>query len=159
MSTSFKIIGELSTTLEGLIAQQEEGRMGFARTTWIYGKEAHVFVRATKRVLPQNNGENAMVFTLDLASIDVMEKYQNKGVFRQVLQEVERVAALHGRSVYVESILNDILEQALPRYGYHLLPHSLPPAFYKSSSELQQALNHNQSDQSKRSMSSRSSFK
>jgi hypothetical protein len=151
----FKVTPLLSKTLETLITEQS-GKFGFAKAQWVYGKEANVYVRATRRALPQDQ-DMVMVPTIDLASIDVGEKYQQKGVFREVLNEVERLAALHDRFVFLESVLNEHLVEALPRYGYHLIPNSLPPAFYKSSAELQKIFN--PSVEPKKSVSSRSSFK
>lgn len=74
-----------------------------------------VFVRVSTRFV---DGQKTRA--LDVASVDVDEAHQNKKVFSTFLNYVERLAQRKGIPVYVESILNEDLQAALSRRGYHM---------------------------------------
>ena len=106
----------------------------FMANTWVYGDEGQVYIRVTKRVLNGN-----LHHTIDVATVDVDEEYQGKGVFRSLLQAVEEFAAQHERSVFLESVLNEQLLDVLPRYGYQSVENSCPPCFVKTPASLRPA--------------------
>ncbi|WP_338923680.1 GNAT family N-acetyltransferase (plasmid) [Pseudomonas silesiensis] len=72
-----------------------------------------VYVRLTTRRMGSVVGR-----TLDLADISVDSNHQRQGIFRQFLDHAERIAGRQGVSLYVESIVNPELANALQRRGY-----------------------------------------
>ncbi|MBD8088973.1 hypothetical protein IFT48_03190 [Pseudomonas fluorescens] len=83
-----------------------------------------VYVRMTSRVLG-----NQWIKTLDLADITVPTNLRGQRLFSQVLKEFERLGAQYNRSVYVESIINPIIREALIRRGYTLRESELDSAW------------------------------
>lgn len=72
-----------------------------------------IYVRMTSRVLGTQLGK-----TLDLADITIPVNLRGRGLFSQILLEFERLAVAYDRSVYVESISSNIIQQALIKRGY-----------------------------------------
>lgn len=93
---------------------------------WIYADDGQLYIRITKRAI---NGE--YVPTIDVSNVEVFEEFQGKGVFKKLLDTIEAIAKQHDRHVFVESILNDMLLDVLPRYGFEEVRGSMPPSFVK----------------------------
>lgn len=94
---------------------------------WVEGKEGKVFIRVTSRALP----ELGVVPTLDFASINIYEKYQRQGVFKEVLGELSLLAVKLERSLFLESVIDDNLLRFLKQSGLAEVPYAIPPSFYK----------------------------
>lgn len=60
--------------------------------------------------------------TLDLADVTIKEGFQGQGLFRALLTHMEALAERKGIALYVESITNPIIRQALIRRGYSFAP-------------------------------------
>lgn len=64
--------------------------------------------------------DGALIRTLDLGRIEVSPGQQGKGVFSIFLNHAERLAHKSGLAVYIESIMNEKLVEALKNRGYTL---------------------------------------
>jgi len=96
---------------------------------WVYGDEGKVYIRTTQRmVAPGEIGP-----TIDLATVEIDEEFQNQGVFKEILQMVEQKAQQYNRTVFLENVLNEVLIQPLQNYGYSLVADSFPPSFVKNN--------------------------
>lgn len=85
------------------------------------------YVRRTTRFL------NRRIYdTLELASVEIPERYQGRGLFAAFMKEFEKTASVHGLVVYVESILNFQLYQQLLKHGYVEVKGSHPSCLYKA---------------------------
>lgn len=114
---------ELSAVLDRMLSTPSR----FPQRQWVGAEEGKVYVRVTTRVI---NGQTCP--TIDVASVEVEREHEGKGVFKSLLAVAEEKAAQHSRVVFVESVLNDVLLQVLPRYGYTEVEGSLPPSFCKT---------------------------
>lgn len=94
---------------------------------WVYGNEGKVYIRTTQRMTSPGNIQP----TLDLATVEIDEEFQNQGVFKEVLQMVEHKAQQYNRTVFLENVLNEVLIAPLQKYGYTMLADSYPPSFVK----------------------------
>lgn len=91
--------------------------------TWLYYTEAQIYVRAMRL-----NG----VPWYCLASIEVYKKYLQQGHFNFVLDHLESLATAGRGRVSVESIQNEIVEEAVKRRGYvNKDPMLWTPTYYK----------------------------
>lgn len=68
-------------------------------------KLVSLYARATQRVFPGIG----LSRTIELARIEVAPRYRGKGFLKYVAKEMEDLADLTGRVVYIESIVNDDL--------------------------------------------------
>lgn len=59
-----------------------------------------------------------IVECIDIASVEVREEYQAKGIFTKYLWVIERLAKQHKLVVYVENIHNPILGTFMLKRGY-----------------------------------------
>lgn len=94
---------------------------------WVYGNEGKAYIRTTRRLIAP--GEIAP--TIDLATVEIDEEFQNQGVFKELLQMVEQKAQQYNRAVFLENVLNEVLIAPLQKYGYTMLADSYPPSFVK----------------------------
>ena len=76
------------------------------------------YIRVTSRYI-----NDEYIKTIDLSTVEVSEAYMNKGFFTKFIQEIEYLAKVYSRTIYVESIINPILGDFLVRRGYHKLEH------------------------------------
>lgn len=90
-----------------------------------------LYVRLTTRVL-----DTQWKKTIDLADITIPTELRNQKLFSRVLREFETLAVRHNRCVFVESIINPIIRNALERRGYSFRDGELGSA-WKSSEDLQ----------------------
>lgn len=107
---------------------------GLSRSRWFQATEGKVYLRVNRRALEEGARELSPV--LELASIELHPSHRGKGIFKEVLAHLEQQAVALGRGVFVENTLEDILEGALGRYGYHRRQHVEPPCFWKGHDEL-----------------------
>jgi GNAT superfamily N-acetyltransferase len=64
-------------------------------------------------------GEQNLVRTLDIASVEVVPKHQGKGLWATFARHAEELAVEFNIAyVFVESILNPRLAQGLAKHGY-----------------------------------------
>lgn len=73
--------------------------------------------------------------TLDLADVEVEAKYQGQGVFKTILKHMEQLCSKHGLALYVESVGNPILHDALLRWDYRVRD-GFSGCYWLSSSDL-----------------------
>lgn len=96
---------------------------------WLREKHMNVYVRKSIHALSHQIAE-----CLDIANIEVDEKYRGKGIFTAFLARAEQQAILAGKdAVYVESILNPKLLGMLIKRGYTLVPNTneISPCVFK----------------------------
>ena len=79
---------------------------------WFENEQLKIYIRYTPMRLINGN----YISTIDIASITVNEKYQNKGIFTNLLSNIEN--KFNEIPIYVESILNDDFKQWLIKRGY-----------------------------------------
>lgn len=101
-------------------------------------KLVSMYARATQRVFP----ELGFVRTIEIARVAVSPRYRGRGFFKQVLKEVEDLADMTGRVVYIESVVNDDLHAHMSRRGGYLMtPGDFGAAsFYRRPVSLQEAI-------------------
>jgi GNAT superfamily N-acetyltransferase len=109
---------ELTRTLQAALLRMLEnpGKMGQRHV--VNAREGTAYVRITSRYGP----DKTVVPTIDLASIDILPEWQQKGIFQEVLDMVETLAKDHGRHVYAESILSAHVLRVLERRDYESDP-------------------------------------
>lgn len=95
---------------------------------WVYGDEGKVYIRTTQRMIAPGEIHP----TIDLATIEIDEEFQNQGVFKEILQMVEQKAQQYNRTVFLENVINEVLIQPLQNYGYSMVDDSFPPSFIKN---------------------------
>jgi GNAT superfamily N-acetyltransferase len=93
------------------------------RNLWIRQRYLTAYVRKSKRYINQH-----LVECFDIGDVGVDERHRRKGVFRRFLKEVEDAAAARGRVVFVESVMNPVLEEYLVKMGYTYDPRYYHPA-------------------------------
>lgn len=120
---TFDLTKKAVDKIQELISSNQRG----ARE-WVYGDEGQVYLRATVRLSPQG----VMCRTIDLSSIEVEEQFRQEGVFKEVLKALEKTALDNECNMFIESVIDEHLYEALPRYGYTEMPNSVPPSFWKS---------------------------
>lgn len=88
-----------------------------ARAQWITADKGRlsVYVRKSTRF---NREDRTPLSCIDVATVNVREGEEGKGTFKRFLREVEQLARVSGRSVYVESVMNERLQGFLQRNGY-----------------------------------------
>lgn len=109
--------------LEELITK--EGSI-LSKVAYISDDKMTAYVRITSHYI-----QGEMLKTIDVANVSVDEEHQGKGIFKDFLKGVEGMAKNYGRTVYVESVLSDILEVKLAKYGY-ISNGEISPSFHKS---------------------------
>lgn len=102
-----KIVAKLHDKLAVFINQSQINR------TWLEVAGARVYVRKTQRYI-----NKVEVNTFEIASIDIDNAYQNKGIFKAFLQSVFILNKDNDRVIYIESVLNDILAGYLERNNW-----------------------------------------
>jgi len=78
-------------------------------------RDITVYVRISHRMIQRDRRVARMI---DIANVEVPLLKRSKGIFTRFLGVVEEEAAVLGFGVYVESIFNPILKDALVRRGY-----------------------------------------
>lgn len=98
----------------------------FGRRQHFSNDDLAAYLRVTERVL-----QGEVKPSIDIASIEVTESQQRKGVFSLFLKHIESCADATGRTVYIESILNPDLSAHLKRRGYEFTGDSLAPNAFR----------------------------
>lgn len=80
---------------------------------WINGSEGKFFLRVTKR----SNGTEIRN-TIDISSVEIYEKYQNKGVFKEVLSNIEKIGLESKRDIYIENVFDEHLQKYFSKTSY-----------------------------------------
>jgi GNAT superfamily N-acetyltransferase len=99
---------------------------GNASNAWVKAKGFEVYLRKSRRYLPGSEAER-LVAAIDIANITVEDRYRRKGLLRALVQYIES----YGRVVYIESIMEPVLLEAVQRWGYTLDNREQPPSAYK----------------------------
>lgn len=99
---------------------------------WVYGTEGKAYIRTTQRMIAPGEIHP----TIDLATVEIDEEFQNQGVFKEILQLVEQKAQQYNRTVFLENVLNEVLIKPLQNYGYAMVEDSFPPSFVKQCTGL-----------------------
>lgn len=99
------------------------------RNAWIQEPHMKIYVRRSKRSLDVHLIESC----LDLASVEVSEKYRGKGLFTKFVERFEQAAEDLDRTVFVESILEPRLVGFFEGRGYKQMDNSTPtcPCLFK----------------------------
>lgn len=87
---------------------------------WIYERSLSVYIRRSNRFLSDKS-----VPALDIASVEVDQKYRGMGIFTSFLNRFEAAASELNRAVFVENILNARLVTFLMNRGYIKYPGSV----------------------------------
>lgn len=94
---------------------------------WIKSKHIEIYVRRGYHSVGLT-----CEHTFDIASVNIPEKHQARGVFTRWHDAALAVAKESGfRFVYVENAFNPILHDFCRKRGYTQVPHSYPLCFYK----------------------------
>lgn len=113
---------DIINQLEDFIEKTKTSRIN---NTYISDNRITAYVRITSRYI---SGE--MLQTIDIGNVSVEEEYQNQGVFKHFLEGVEILAHRFDRTVYIESVLSQVLLEKLPTYGY-TSNQEICPSFHK----------------------------
>ena len=79
---------------------------------WFENEQLKIYIRYTPMRLINGN----YISTIDIASVIVNEEYRHKGIFTNLLSNIEN--KFNEIPIYVESILNDDFKQWLIKRGY-----------------------------------------
>lgn len=89
---------------------------------YVYGNDIiSVYTRKGRHLI-----SGAVIQCLDIGTIVISELYQNRGLGMRVINYMHKINPY--RCTFVESILNQGLLERLTRYGWHDVPHSVPPS-------------------------------
>jgi hypothetical protein len=83
------------------------------RNAWIHTKTTSVYLRKSSRII-----DGVKINVIDLANVNVHEKYQNNGYFKSLILFLESLD-----TVYIENVLNDKLAESLLNNGYRQVNH------------------------------------
>jgi len=109
--------------LDAFIKKADE--KGWPCNEWISDDKMQVYVRKAIRYLDESK-----VTVLDIANIIVEEKDQGSGLFTNLIREAERLNPWQG--MFIENVLNPILEEWCIRHNWKLHPlYGPPPCYYK----------------------------
>ena len=95
------------TELKRFLELAQRGK--FFHSAWITCGPVHCYVRHSHRVIPPFNG---LADTLDIATVDIDPKYQNKGYFKEFLAEAMKLNPWP--CIYIENVLT-------PRFADHFI--------------------------------------
>lgn len=84
-----------------------------ATAEWLEGEQGQLYVRITTRCV-----EGVRRRCIDVATVSIGDQYQRKGVFTELLAEMERTAGHHGVPLFVENVLSNELVTFLTKRGY-----------------------------------------
>ena len=107
-----------------------EDKLDFeGRNAWLEYGPLQVYIR--KSQIPTEIGPN-----LQIANVSVAPEFQHKGHFTRFLRLIETYAVQHQWSaVYVENIINPVLEDCLRKHGYTVFTKiglsEYPPCMFK----------------------------
>jgi hypothetical protein len=87
------------------------------KVTWLCGDTISVYVRKSLRFIDKSaTGQDSFQQCLDISNIQVDEEHQGKGIFKSFMNEIT-VKYSH-MNIYVESILNPIVEKVCLSLGF-----------------------------------------
>jgi len=126
---------ETVRALKSLSERAEHAPFGQVRD-WFFITELHLaaYLRYTSRYFVFNEHPYSGRYpTIDISSVEVDENFRGKGNFGEFIKEIEEVASMEHRIVFVESVLNVDLVDYLRRIGYKTMPdyYNNSPNLYK----------------------------
>jgi GNAT superfamily N-acetyltransferase len=80
---------------------------------WFNGCDMHVYIRVGQRIIG-----GRFVRTLELSNVTVDEGSRGQGRFSYLLDGLTALARMRGETLFVESVLNEIVRGALVRRGF-----------------------------------------
>lgn len=101
---------------------EDSSRMKYGRNLWLEDSIMKVYVRKSTRFI-----DDEKLIALDIATVEVDQKYQGKGIFSKFLDYVQNSNPWD--VVYVESVLNPIVLKMLEKRGYTQMKH-IPGSYY-----------------------------
>ena len=87
------------------------------RNTWIQTDHINIYIRNSKRYV-----NNDVLDFFDIANIEVYEEYQNNGYFTKFIEKF--LKKYHEKNIYVESIINPVIEHILKKFNFKYLTNS-----------------------------------
>lgn len=128
------LLAAIDQTLPNMIEGHDKISV-FARSEWILGEEGKVFIRAGRRLLDPNGTE--LVKVVDMATIELYEEFQGKGLWSEILTTLEKHAADKGRSLFVENVFSEKIDGSLRRRGYNVKDENgMPYSYWKGAEEI-----------------------
>lgn len=123
-----KILERTSSVLDELDDFIEKSKnIKYSTNKWLEFDEFKVYVRKTNRFL-----FGKIYTSLDIASIEVCEREQRKGICKNFIKRV------HDNNpfdvTYIENVLNHYLSDHLERNGWMATGSELPKSYYKLTS-------------------------
>jgi hypothetical protein len=114
---------------EKLYSLHKKKKNDFCINEWICIDEisANIYVRFCTRIIDERR-----INCIDRANTSIDEKFTGKGYYSDICKVFEKVAKELKLLLYVESVLNDIVEQKLKKEGYIKYPFS--NSYYKDYS-------------------------
>lgn len=96
------------------------------RNTWLHLPTISVYVRKSKRI-----HEGRLFACLDIANISVEPDRQQQGVFGNWFKQAELLAQQHFEAIYVESVINPVMEEFCLRHGFNRCDDNLSRNYIK----------------------------
>lgn len=111
-----------------LADQLQEKSYTTSKAEWMLSDEMGLYIRAQKRFIAHQMRE-----VITIASIEVSPQFQRQGLFKRLVERLERVA--RDKSMYalvVESVQNPNLAAYLQLNGFELMfPDDPAPSYYR----------------------------
>lgn len=104
---------EIKKEIDNLIFQFSILSQG--RNMWIENEYFKIYIRKSKRLL-----ENNLLNCLDIASIEVFDKYKRKGIFNLIVHQL----IMLNENIYIESIMNPVVCDVLEKLNFKFLSHA-----------------------------------
>lgn len=96
--------------LDKFITQPERNPMK-VKAVWLKTPEMQIFVRRSRRVFQK--GESVIHTALDIATVEVYEEHQRKGLFKNFLEYAEKINPWD--AIFIENVFNDFLRNYLEK--------------------------------------------
>ena len=105
---------------------------------WFSCPVLEIYIRRSFHSLPSRDGKLVVTNTLDLANVTVNDEYRGKGYFTHLLRNIEKMAAYHQLTLYVENILEPRLASFLEREDYNKISYDYwdTPTMWKHHTDL-----------------------
>lgn len=95
------------------------------RNAWMYGKGFEIYFRNSKRFLRYKGRDNTQyLHILDIATINVYPKFQNKGMFTEFLKQVRENLPLDG--IMIENALTPYFADSLRKLEWDRIDENGP---------------------------------
>ena len=114
----------MKTVLEQLADFIKESEETYTRNLWLGDDKMKVYVRKGRHIL----GFGKLVWTLDIASVEVDEDKQGQGLWTDFLDKAHEMNPWE--ATHVECVHNPILAASLLRHGWMPVPGAYPESFF-----------------------------